>query len=291
MDRIKVLVTGAGGQLGNAFRLLAGKYPDIEFLLMKKEELSIKDAEALHSFFNKHKIDWCINAAAYTQVDKAESDAENAKMINGIAVGYLASACRSIKAKLIHISTDYVFSGVHDKPWKETDPIDPLNTYGYTKAIGEKEALESNSDTYVIRTSWLYGEQGNNFVKTMIRLMGEREQLGVVDDQYGSPTYTGDLAEAIIRLILSEITIAPGVYHYSNDGFTTWYGFASAIREMIRSGCQVKPVDTASYPTPAKRPAYSVMDTSKIRTALSIEIPDWRASLRKYLKQQDLIPE
>jgi dTDP-4-dehydrorhamnose reductase len=291
LERIKVLVTGAGGQLGNAFRLLAGKYPDLEFILLRKEELSIADQDALKVFFNKHKPDWCVNTAAYTQVDKAESDAENARMINGLAVGFLASACNEVNAKLIHISTDYVFSGTHDKPWKETDLISPINMYGHTKALGEKEAMEKNPDTYVIRTSWLYGEQGNNFVKTMIRLMGEREQLGVVNDQFGSPTYTGDLAEAVVRLILSGSAVGAGVYHFSNAGVTTWYGFASQINELIHSKCKVNPVDTASYPTPAKRPAYSVLDTSKIRGALYLEIPDWKDSLKKYLLKENFIQE
>lgn len=283
--RIKVLVTGAGGQLGHCFRELAGKYPEIEFLLMKKEELSIADEPQLQEFFRLHKPDWCVNTAAYTMVDKAESDVENASMINGTAVGYLASACFSTGTRLVHVSTDYVFSGVQDKPWKESDPIDPVNAYGSSKALGEKLAIEKNFGTYVIRTSWLYGKHGNNFVKTMIRLMGEREQLGVVNDQYGSPTYAGDLAETIIRLILLEKTVTPGIYHFSNSGNTTWYGFASAIREMIHSKCEVKPVDTASYPTPARRPAYSVMDNSKISQALSIEIPHWRDSLSKFISE------
>ena len=282
--RIKIIVTGANGQLGHSLRELAGEHPDLEFYFFTKVELSIADEAAVNQVFAAIRPDWCINAAAYTLVDKAESDAENAFLINGTAVGYLANACHSVGAKLVHISTDYVFAGNNNRPYQPYDPIEPLNTYGASKAEGERLALKGQPDSYIIRTSWLYGKQGNNFVKTMKRLMSEREQIGVVSDQQGCPTNVDDLSDAIIRLINHVPSVAPGIYHFSDSGVTTWHGFATAIKEITGSNCIINPVDTAAYPTPAKRPAYSVMDTSKLSEALQMKIPFWRDSLERYLK-------
>lgn len=282
--RLRILVTGAHGQLGHSLRMMAGAYPQLEFHFFSRAELSIADEENVNKVFLALKPDWCINTAAYTLVDKAETDQESAFMINGVAVGYLAKASRSVGAKFIHISTDYVFAGNHSAPYLPDDPIDPLNIYGASKAEGEKRALQFQPDSYIIRTSWLYGKEGNNFVKTMQRLMNERDQIGVVCDQQGSPTNADDLAMAIIHLILKGQNVQPGIYHFSNSGVTTWHGFASAIKEIMGSQCIINAVPTSAYPTPAKRPAYSVMDTTKIKLALDMDIPEWRDSLERYLK-------
>jgi dTDP-4-dehydrorhamnose reductase len=282
--RIKVLVTGAGGQVGSAVRELASVYPSIEFHFCSREELSITDEEALRSFFSKVKPDWCVNTAAYTLVDRAETETEQARLINASAVGLLAGICKEFGTALIHISTDYVFNGKGTQPYRETDPVDPINAYGAGKAEGERLAIESGCRLYIIRTSWVYGKQGNNFVKTMKRLMAERESIGVVNDQLGCPTNAADLADVIVKIILSHPAIPGGVYHYSNAGVTTWYGFALAIRDLIESSCEVRPIKTVDFPTPAKRPDYSVMDTSRLTEALKITSPHWRDSLEKFLK-------
>jgi len=278
------LVTGASGQLGHAIKEIAGSFPSLEFHLLSREQLSLTDNDALNNFFLKHSPDWCINAAAYTLVDKSEIEKEQAMLINGAALGNLASLCKVYNTSLIHISTDYVFDGNGTSPYKENAPINPVNTYGASKAEGERQAISQGGNVYIIRTSWVYGKEGNNFVKTMIRLMKERTELGVVNDQFGCPTNASDLAEVIMKVILSHPIIPSGIYHYSNSGVTTWYDFALAIKELTGSTCEVRPVDTASYPTPAKRPAYSVMDTSKISKALSIDIINWRESLKAFLK-------
>lgn len=282
-SRKKIVITGASGQLGSELKELAGSYPSLELIFLTREQLSIDDEAAVQEFFIREKPDGCINAAAYTAVDKAESEREAAFRTNAYAVGNLAAACHSCGALLVHISTDYVFAGNNTRPYREDDVINPINVYGASKAEGEALALKNNPDSYVIRTSWLYGKQGHNFVKTMKRLMAERDKLGVVDDQLGSPTNAADLADIILKIITSPNKITPGIYHFSNSGVTTWFGFATAIKELTGSSCEVNPVDTASYPTPAKRPAYSVMDTTRISEALGIRIPGWRESLERHL--------
>jgi len=283
-QRIKILVTGASGQLGHAIKKMAGNFPSLEFHLLPREQLSLTDNDALNNFFLKHSPDWCINTAAYTLVDKSEIEKEQAMLVNGAAVGNLASLCKVYNTSLIHISTDYVFDGNGTSPYTANAPINPINTYGVSKAEGERQAISQGGNVYIIRTSWVYGKEGNNFVKTMIRLMKDRAELGIVNDQFGCPTNASDLAEVIMKIILSHPIIPSGIYHYSNSGVTTWYHFALAIKELTGSTCEVRPVDTASYPTPAKRPAYSVMDTSKISKALSIDIINWRESLKAFLK-------
>lgn len=283
-NRKKIIVTGASGQLGSGIMDLAGDYPGLEFIFLTREQLPIDDEAAVRDLFEREKPAGCINAAAYTAVDKAETDREAAFRINAYAVGNLAAACSSCNAFLVHVSTDYVFPGKNTRPYREDDLINPVNTYGASKAEGEMLALKNNPDTYIIRTSWLYGRKGHNFVRTMQRLMGERDKLGVVNDQEGSPTNADDLAGIILKIITSPQKVAPGIYHFSNSGTTTWFGFASAIKELTGSSCDVFPVDTAAFPTPARRPAYSVMDTSKISTALGIRIPGWRESLEGFLR-------
>lgn len=285
-----VLVTGANGQLGNELKLVAAHYTSFNFLFVTRQELAIDDLNAVQFFFAKQQIAYCINCAAYTAVDKAESDAPNAFLINAEAVGNLAKVCKEYHTQFIHISTDYVFDGNATRPYKETDATNPLGVYGASKRKGEELALANDPSAVIIRTSWLYSSFGNNFVKTMLRLMKERETLpagrqglNVVNDQFGCPTYAADLADALLKIISSGIK-KPGIYHYSNEGITTWYNFAVAIKELSNSHCTVNPVTTAEYPTPTKRPGYTAMDTSKIREAFSISIPQWKHSLNNCIR-------
>ncbi|HKP32305.1 MAG TPA: dTDP-4-dehydrorhamnose reductase [Chitinophagaceae bacterium] len=276
----RVLVTGSNGQLGQELRALEKKYNQFDFLFTTKDELSIQDHFLLKKFFKKHNPSFCINCAAYTAVDKAETEKDLATRINGDGPGFLAEACDEVGTKFIHISTDYVFDGASPIPYKETDETNPVNHYGMSKLIGEKRVMESIADAVIIRTAWVYSEYGNNFVKTMMRLMNERENLNVVSDQHGSPTYAADLAEVILKIISKE-KIIPGIYHYSNEGSISWYEFAEAIKEMTGSNCRINPIPTTQYPTPAKRPAFSLLDKTKIKSTFDLEIPDWKTSLKK----------
>jgi len=275
----KIIVTGAGGQLGRELQVLAGKFPAFEFIFVTRHELPIDDASRVSAFFRETKPAFCINCAAYTAVDKAESEKEAAFRINGDAPGYLAAACRDTGARLIHISTDYVFDGSSAIPLKEDDPTAPINVYGASKLEGEKQALGTYPDgTLVIRTSWVYSEFGNNFVKTMIRLMTERPAINVVNDQIGSPTYAADLAAAILHLITAPHFV-PGIFNYSNEGQISWYDFAVAIRGLIHSTCTVGPIASANYPTPARRPHYSLLNKERIKKTYDLSIPEWYTSL------------
>lgn len=275
-----ILVTGANGQLGKEMQVLAANYPAYNFLFVTKEELPIDDRTAITKYFETHRIDVCVNCAAYTAVDKAESEKEKAFAINGDGVGTLAALCRNANALFIHISTDYVFDGNGTAPYKEDHPVHPVSIYGASKLKGEQEAMQNNPATIIIRTSWVYSSFGNNFVKTMLRLMKERDSINVVDDQQGCPTYAADLASAIMDIV-SGINAAPGIYNFSNQGIITWYQFAVAIQELSGSKCVVNPIPSAQYPTPAKRPAYSVLDTTKIRETFNVAIPEWKESLEK----------
>jgi dTDP-4-dehydrorhamnose reductase len=277
-----ILITGANGQLGSEIRFLSASYPQYKFIFTDFAELSITDNEAVTAFFDSHKIDSCINCAAYTAVDKAETEKDLADSINGYAVGFLAAACKKSDALFIHISTDYVFDGTATKPYKTDHPVNPENVYGSSKLIGEQEAFQKNPGSIIIRTSWVYSTVGNNFVKTMLRLMKEKETLTVVDDQVGCPTYAADLAAAIMQIVSSgKAADNAGIYHYSNQGVISWCRFAIAIKEISGSPCKVIPINSDAYPTPTKRPAYSVMDTSKIQQTFNIVIPQWKESLRK----------
>ena len=279
MDKPKILVTGANGQLGRELQAIAPAFPQFDFLFYDRAALSIADPDAINTFFARERPAYCINCAAYTAVDKAESEKESAYLINGDAVGYLAAACHNTGARLIHISTDYVFDGLSETPLREDDPTDPINTYGASKLEGERQALQHHPEgTLIIRTSWVYSEFGNNFVRTMIRLMKERPSINVVSDQIGSPTYAADLAAAILHIINAPSFI-PGLYHYSNEGRISWYEFALAIREDIGSTCEVHPIPTTQFPTPAKRPRFSLLDKSLIRLTYHLTIPEWRPSL------------
>ena len=282
-----ILVTGANGQLGAAFKSIAPGQPLFRFLFVSKEELPIDDHAGVKKYFTQHAIDFCINCAAYTAVDIAETEKEKAFAINGIAVGNLALVCKSHLVKLIHISTDYVFDGTSGNPYKETDPTSPVNIYGASKLKGEELAMQNNSATIIIRSSWLYSLYGHNFVKTMLKLMREKESINVVNDQFGCPTNATDLANAIMQIIL-QLPIAncplPVVLNYSNTGITTWFGFATTIKDLTGSKCIINPVPTSQYPTAAKRPQYSVLGTSKIQEFFQISIPNWKDSLQKCLE-------
>jgi dTDP-4-dehydrorhamnose reductase len=278
-----VWVTGADGQLGQCLQSLAGRLPQYHFVFTNRAQLSIDDPTAINAFFAQTPIAWCINSAAYTAVDKAETDVETAMRINGTAVGYLADACQRNGAWFVHISTDYVFNGQATIPYTEADAVDPVNQYGASKLLGEQMAIMAHPDSIIIRTSWVYAANGHNFVKTMLRLMSQKESISVVNDQWGRPTYAMDLAAAILHII-QQPHPQPGIYHYSNSGEPiTWYDFALAIKAFTNSACAVLPTTTAGYPTPAKRPAYSVLDTSAIENQFQLAIPHWKDSLEACL--------
>lgn len=283
LEILTILITGANGQLATELKVLSSDFPQYQFLFTTKEELPIENTESLKSFFQKNKIDYCINCAAYTAVDKAETEKEKAFLINADAVGELAKVCYDHQTKLIHISTDYVYDGTVHQPLKEENPTGPINAYGASKLKGEELALQKNPSTLVIRTSWVYSSFGNNFVKTMIRLFKEKNEINVINDQYGSPTYAADLAQIIMKFIdrIEQGEEFSGVVNFSNSGVTTWYEFAAIIKSLVNNNCKINPIPTSSYPTPAKRPLYSVLDTSKIKELLQIEIPSWEESLEK----------
>ncbi|HET9744940.1 MAG TPA: dTDP-4-dehydrorhamnose reductase [Chitinophagaceae bacterium] len=282
-SRPKILVTGSGGQLGKELQDLAPSYPQFEFVFLSKEDMPIHNFELVRVFFNSIRPAYCINCAAYTAVDKAESEKELAFQVNGEAVGVLAAVCQEHGTRLVHVSTDYVFNGEATYPYTENFPTDPINVYGASKLEGEKQAIGFNADCIVIRTSWVYSSYGKNFVKTMVRLMDEKDEISVVNDQIGSPTYAADLAEAILKL--AEDKWVPGIYNFSNEGMVSWYEFAEAIKHIIKCPCDVKPITTAEYPTPAKRPAYSVLDKTKIQQTFGIQLKDWKESLTTCLEK------
>jgi dTDP-4-dehydrorhamnose reductase len=279
-----ILITGAQGQLGSEFQALQNLFTQYNFLFTGRDELQIADENSITNYFANNKIDVCINCAAYTAVDKAEQERDLAIKVNTNAVGYLAKACATYKTQFIHISTDYVFDGTATSAYKPNDKTSPVNFYGQTKLDGEINVIKENENSIIIRTAWVYSSFGNNFVKTMIRLMNERESIGVVNDQYGSPTYAADLAYAIMQIINNNRWQA-GIYHYSNNGNISWYDFAKEIAMQINSSCVVNPISTLQFPTPAKRPSYSVLDKEKIATTFFIDIPDWKTSLVKCLEK------
>jgi dTDP-4-dehydrorhamnose reductase len=274
----KILVSGANGQVGKELRKIAGLFPQFQFVFLSREDLAIHHFELVRNFFKGYQPRYFINCAAYTAVDKAESEQALARLVNGEAVGVLAAVCKAYNTKLIHISSDYVFDGTASVPYTEEAIPNPQSVYGESKLMGEQEAIKYNPDCIIIRTSWVYSEFGKNFVKTMMKLMSEKNTINVVNDQSGSPTYAADLAEAILQ-VLSFGKWTPGIYHYSNKGVISWYDFAEAIKELTGSGCMINPVGTSQYPTPAKRPAYTVLDTTKIQKTYNVEIRDWKKSL------------
>ena len=280
----QILVTGCRGQLGNEIQQLASQYADTCcFHFTDKDELDITDRKAVYQFVEQQAISIVINCAAFTAVDKAEDNAELCDLLNHIAPGYLAEAVASVGGTMIQVSTDYVFDGTACRPYREDDDTCPNSVYGRTKLAGEESVIRQCAGSMVIRTAWLYSTYGNNFVKTMIRLGREREQLGVVFDQIGTPTYARDLARVILLAV--DRGIVPGVYHFSNEGVTSWYDFTKAIHRLAGiDSCQVSPIHTEDYPVPAPRPHYSVLDKSKIKRTYGIDIPWWEDSLKACIK-------
>jgi dTDP-4-dehydrorhamnose reductase len=281
---LNVLVTGSHGQLGSEIKALSSSTP-YKFFFTDKDTLDITYEAAIKNFVQEHNIDTIINCAAYTAVDQAEEDHVNADKINHLAVKYLAQISKEKKITLIHISTDYVFDGTNCKPYTETDPVNPQSVYGQTKLDGEKALLRINpANSIIIRTSWVYSSYGNNFVKTMLRLGKEREELGVIFDQVGTPTYARDLAKTILEITPKINSKNVEIYHYSNEGVLSWYDFAKEIMRMAKLDCHINPIETKEYPTPAKRPHYSLLNKSKIKEQFSITIPYWKDSLDECLK-------
>lgn len=279
-----VLVTGANGQLGQAIQSISGNYPEIDFVFCDSSSLDITNLDAVNQVFEKVKPNYCINAAAYTAVDKAESEQEKAISINVTGAKNLAETCRENNTILLHISTDFVFDGNKSTPYSEEDIPNPTGVYGQTKLDGEKAIQETFDKYYIIRTSWVYSKFANNFMKTMIRLGSERDSLSVVNDQIGTPTNAVDLAEALIKIVSSNFQLPTsnfGIYNFSNEGHCSWYDFAKKIFEVNNITIDLSPIPTTSYPTPAKRPAYSVLDKSKIKKVFDLQINNWEDSLNK----------
>jgi len=283
----QILVIGSEGQLGQKMKALHQGFSSAEFTFTSIETLNVTDDKQIADTIGSKSFDYIINCTAYTAVDKAEEDKALAFKINSDALSLIGEAAAKINAKVIHVSTDYVFDGKSHKPYVETDQTAPQSVYGESKLAGEQNLLNNNPQSIIIRTSWLYSEYGINFVKTMLRLGNERDQLGVIFDQIGTPTYAGDLAETILHIIKADINSTipfnPGIYHYSNEGVASWYDFTLAIHNEAGINCKVNPIETKDYPTPAPRPSYSVLNKAKIKELYHIEIPHWLTSLKKCL--------
>ena len=282
-----ILVTGSNGQLGWELGQLAKSYPAFKFVLVDRSQLDLSFPETFEKMIHTIKPDCIINTAAYTAVDKSETEKALSYTVNATAVQTLASICKKLAIPFITYSTDYVFDGEATLPYASSTKVDPVNYYGSTKAAGETLAMEANEDAIIIRTSWVFSSHGNNFVKTMMRLMKERASLNIVADQKGRPTYAKDLAMATMKMIeaMNAGKSIKGVYHYANTGETTWFDFAAKIKAIAGLDCALNPIETKDFPTPAKRPAYSVLDTSKIEEALSIAIPHWEDALISCMKE------
>ena len=286
----KILVTGANGQLGWELSQLAATYPAFEFVFFDRSQLDLSFPETFEKIIQTISPDCIINTAAYTAVDKSETEKDLSYTINATAVQTLAIICKNLSIPFITYSTDYVFDGEATSPYTTSTKVDPVNYYGSTKAAGESMAMEANEDSIVIRTSWVFSSHGNNFVKTMLRLMKERDQLKIVADQKGRPTYARDLAIATMKMIeaINAGKTIKGIYHFANQGETTWFDFAATIKANAGLTCDVQPIETKDFPTPAKRPAYSVLDTSKIENDLEIGIRHWEDALRECMDQLNL---
>lgn len=283
---VRILVTGANGQLGSELRVLSKNANDLAFTFVDVDDMDFRSAGSIRGFLHEKSFDFIVNTAAYTQVDEAESNEDIAFAINARALEVLCEVCGASGTRLIHISTDYVFDGQGHTPIRESDTPNPQSVYGRSKYEGEQIVLKQLPDAYLIRTSWLYSSFGNNFVKTISRLAGERDTLNVVADQVGSPTYARDLAKAIIKMVraISQRGIDdPGIYHYANEGVASWYDLACAIVRIKGDRCVVQPIRTEEYPLAAHRPAYSVLDKRKVRTTFGLEIDNWYDALMRCL--------
>ncbi|MCS4166327.1 MULTISPECIES: dTDP-4-dehydrorhamnose reductase [Sphingobacterium] len=282
---MRIVITGATGQLGSELRDLLQNNTEKECYFLDRKQLPLDQIQIIQEILGMYQPDLIIHAGAYTAVDKAEEDQVTPNLVNHLASEEIAQYCRLHDTKLIAISTDYVFDGSSASALTETAETAPINVYGQTKLAGEQAIQKWCPDAIIIRTSWVYSTYGKNFVKTMCRLMDERDEVGVINDQIGSPTYAGDLARAILKIIDS-LVWEPGIYHYSNEGEISWYDFAVAIRDFRSFDCQVKPIPTSAYPTPARRPKYSLLDKSKIKRIFGVEVPDWKISLGNMLAEE-----
>lgn len=274
----KILVTGANGQLGQCLQKISSQFEEFEFIFTDSETLDITNKEEVNDFFWQNAPDFCINAAAYTAVDLAETDIEKAFLVNADGTENLAEACAENNAQFIHVSTDYVFDGENNLAYTEEDFTNPLGVYGASKLAGDKLALEVNPCSVILRTSWVYSEFGKNFVKTMLNLFSTKEELNIVADQFGQPTNANDLAEAIMKIIKSE-KITPGIFNFSNLGRISWFDFAEKIAELSEAKIKLNAIETSQYPTPAKRPKNSVLDLDKIYKTYAIQLKPWEESL------------
>lgn len=279
----RILVTGANGQLGQSILEQSKNYKEIECFFVTRNELDITNEELINHYFEDKSFDFVVNCAAYTAVDKAEDDQENAYLVNAKATELLSKITHQKGIPFIHISTDYVFDGTEAQPRLETDQTNPIGVYGQTKLDGENLALENNPKTIILRTAWVYSRFGNNFVKTMLRLFNDKDSISVVADQIGSPTNAIDLADAILTIV-SKDDLTYGIFNYSNEGECSWFEFAQKIKEFSNSTIEINPVPTSAYPTKAKRPAYSLLDKSKINEVYQLDIPTWEDSLKEELK-------
>lgn len=278
---MKILVTGSNGQLGKCFQeLVFHKYTDLDVVFLNASELDITNQSQVENTFKSKNFDYCINCSAYTAVDKAETEKEKAFAVNAEGVKFLSQACDKYQTTFIHISTDFVFDGTKSTPYKETDTPNPINIYGLSKLTGENHIQEILERYFIIRTSWLYSEYGHNFVKTMLRLSKDKKQISVVGDQIGAPTYAKDLANMILDIIKNRQT-AYGVYHYSNQGVASWYDFAKAIFDINNIDITLHKIKTEEFPTAAKRPSFSVLETTKAQEQFKLKIPSWRDSLNE----------
>jgi dTDP-4-dehydrorhamnose reductase len=278
-----ILITGSNGQLGNEMQQAAVRFPDFNYIYTDVAELDICDKGALDAFVKANNVNVIVNCAAYTAVDKAEDDVELCYKINRDAVRNIAEVATENKVKVVHVSTDYVFDGTNYLPYTEDMPVCPATVYGKSKLEGEQALLENCKESVILRTAWLYSSFGNNFVKTMIKLGNERDSLGVIFDQVGTPTYAADLADAILQLLSNE-TFVPGIYHFSDEGVCSWYDFTKTIHRMANITCNVKPIETKDYPARTPRPHFSVLNKGKIKSTYGISIPHWEVSLEKCIQ-------
>ncbi|AFL82367.1 dTDP-4-dehydrorhamnose reductase [Aequorivita sublithincola DSM 14238] len=279
----RILVTGAQGQLGSEIIKISKEYPTFDFIFVDMEEMPLEDITKVIAFLDKTVPDIIISAGAYTAVDKAEIEKELADQVNHLAIDTISHWCSNNGSKLIHISTDYIFDGTSKLPYNENDIAAPINWYGETKRRGELSIERNLNDAVIIRTSWVYSEYGNNFVKTMLRLMNERESISVVNDQIGTPTYALDLAKAIMKILTSD-NLVPGFFHYSNEGEISWYEFAVEINRLSGLNCIINAVTSDQFPTAAKRPNFSLLEKTKIKKTYNVLVPEWKESLAKCLK-------
>lgn len=277
----KVLVTGANGQLGQCIKDAVSQINNSEYqyTFVTRQEFDLANIQMMRDYLTQNELDVLINCAAYTAVDLAEEEVDKAYAVNAEAVGEMAKICAEKNIEFIHVSTDYVFDGNADKPFAVDHETNPISVYGKSKLVGEQLALDNNPETIIIRTAWVYSQHGKNFMKTMLRLFADKDEISVVNDQKGTPTNANDIARAILKVVQTRKK-TPGIYHFTNAGDTTWFGFAEAIKELTNAEIKINPIPTSQFPTPAKRPAYSVLDTAKIQEVYDVDCPHWKDSLK-----------